>query len=321
MTGRGWAAFVAVAVLWGVPYVLIKVGVDGGLSPGFIAWARVAVGAAALLAVVPWSQVLRLLRHSFGWLLAYALMEVALPFPLVAIGEQYIASSTAAVLVAAAPVWALVVAPLVEGYRLGWRSFGGAVVGMAGVGVATGVDVAGRPGELYGAAAVLLAALCYAIGPFVIARAFSGVDPLISTAAALLLATVLLAPAAVAAPPTAITAPDVAVLLLLGLLCTAVAMACYTVVISEAGTHHALVVSYLNPLVAIVSGAVILGERPDAGLIVGLPLIVLGSWLSLRRPTALRAGAGREFAGPATAPDTSPPMDPVDVVTPSSRHR
>jgi drug/metabolite transporter (DMT)-like permease len=100
-------------------------------------------------------------------------------------------------------------------------------------------------------------------------------------AAVLLLASVFLAPAAVLDPPSAMpsTAAIVA-LVTLGVLCTAAAMVCYGVLIAEVGASRGLVITYINPVVAVTLGVILLGERPGMGMVAGLPLILLGSWLS-----------------------------------------
>jgi drug/metabolite transporter (DMT)-like permease len=76
----------------------------------------------------------------------------------------------------------------------------------------------------------------------------------------------------------------------LGLVCTAVAFVIFIVLISEAGTSRATVITYINPVVALALGVAVLGERPGTGAVAGLLLILAGSWLSTdgRLPPALR---------------------------------
>ena len=102
MTPRGWILFAAISVVWGVPYLFIKLAVDDGLSPGFVAWSRVALAALILLPIALRKGSLRGLP--LRWRAACALFEITIPFPLIAFGEQRVSSSLAAILIAAVPL-------------------------------------------------------------------------------------------------------------------------------------------------------------------------------------------------------------------------
>jgi drug/metabolite transporter (DMT)-like permease len=260
MSTRGWAAFAAVSALWGIPYLLIKVAVEDGVPPGFLAWVRVALGAVVLIGLAWKAGVLTQLRGRLGWLAAFAVAEIALPFPLIAFGEQHVDSSLAAILIAAAPVFVALLALRYDAAeRVAGRRLLGLVAGMAGVAALVGLEIPRRTDELLGAAAILGAAFCYAVGPMILKRHLADLDPRASMGASLVVAAVLLSPAA-AAPPAALPPPRaIAALLVLGLLCTAVALVCYGVLIAEAGAGRALVVTYLNPLVAVGAGMTIVG--------------------------------------------------------------
>jgi drug/metabolite transporter (DMT)-like permease len=307
MSARAWTAFAVVSVLWGIPYLLIKVAVDEGVPPGFVAWVRVVLGAVALLAFAPRAGVLKVFRGRVRWLAVFALSEIVVPFPLIAVGEQHVSSSLAAILIAAAPLFvALLALRFDASERVRGTRLAGLVIGLAGVVALMGVDVAGRADEVFGAVAVLTAALFYAAGPMVLKRHLSGADPRASMGATLILASVLLSPAAVLTPPASMpTPPAIVALLVLGLLCTAAPLVLYSVLIAEAGAGRALLITYVNPVVAVVLGVTILGERPGPGTIAGMLLILAGSWLSTRggppaRPTpADPAVASRAADGPA----------------------
>ncbi|GAA2271822.1 DMT family transporter [Nonomuraea roseoviolacea subsp. roseoviolacea] len=285
MNARAWVAFGAVSLLWGLPYLLLKVGVDGGLPPGFLAWARVMLGAVTLLVLVPRGSVRAAFRGRLRWLAAFAVAEVVLPFPLIAVGEQHVSSSLAATLIAAAPLFVAVLARRFDAAeRVTGRRLAGLLAGLAGVAALVGVDVSGRPDELLGAAAILGAAFCYAVGPMILKRRLADLDPRVSMAAVLVLSSALLAPAAVVDVPRVMpSAGVITAVVLLGVLCTAAAMVFYGMLVAEAGAGRALVITYVNPVVAVILGTALLGERPGAGMAVGLPLILLGSWLSTGR--------------------------------------
>jgi len=282
MSARAWVMFGAMSFLWGIPYLFIKIAVDEGLSPAFVSWSRVLLGAVVLLALAARAGLLSQLRGRGRWLLAYAVFEIAVPFPLIAAGEQRIDSSLAAIIIAAAP---LMVAVLALRFDPAERAHGsrlvGLLIGFSGVVVLVGVDVAGSTEELLGALAVLLAALGYAAGPMVLRKKLSDVDPRATMGVALAIATLLLTPLTAVSLPSATPSADAVVaVVVLGLLCTAAAFVVFGRLIAEIGPGRALVITYVNPVVALALGMVVLDERPGAGAIAGLLLILAGSWLS-----------------------------------------
>jgi drug/metabolite transporter (DMT)-like permease len=296
MTSRAWLLFAAVSVVWGVPYFFIKVAVEAGVPPGFVAWSRVTLGA-LLLVPLAWRRgALRGLGGRWRAIAAYTVCEVAAPFVLIAVGEQYIASSLAAILIASMP---LMVALLSMRFSLEDRATGlrlvGLFIGFGGVVALLGIDVAGRPGELLGALLVLVATLGYATAPIIVDRALADLDPMGPIAASLGLATLVLAPAAVLAPPDGLPPGDaLGALAVLGVVCTALGLVLFFRLIVEAGPSRAAVITYVNPLVAVVLGVLVLDERLGATSLAGLLAILGGSWLSTggrlgRRPRPVAA--------------------------------
>ena len=289
MTARAWLLFAAVSVVWGVPYFFIKVAVEAGVPPGFVAWSRVALGAALLLPVAWRRGALRGLGGRWRAVAAYAACEVALPFLLIAAGEQRVASSLAAILIASMPLMVALLSP--EDRPTGLR-LAGLVIGFGGVVALLGVDVAGRPGELLGAVLILVATLCYATATIIVNRGLADLDPLGPIAASLALATLGLVPAVALAPPVGVPPADaLGALAVLGFVCTALGLVLFFRLIVEAGPSRASVITYVNPLVAVVLGVAVLDERVGAVSLVGLLAILGGSWLSTR---GRRAGPGHE---------------------------
>jgi drug/metabolite transporter (DMT)-like permease len=299
MSARAWAGFAAMSALWGIPYLFIKVAVDDGLSPAFVSWARVVLAAAVLCALATRAGLLGGLRGRGRWLAAYAVVEVSIPFPLIAAGEQHIDSSLAAIIIAAAPLLVAVLALRFDhSERVAGRRLAGLVIGFSGVVALVGIDVAGRADELLGALAVLAAALCYAAGPMILRRHLADLDPRATMGVSLAIAAAVLTPAAALSPPrSAPTGESVAAILVLGLLCTAAAFVIFGRLIAEIGAGRALVITYVNPVVALALGIAVLDERPGVGAVAGLALILAGSWLSTdgRLPGSL----GRRLAGRA----------------------
>jgi drug/metabolite transporter (DMT)-like permease len=293
MSARAWAAFAAVSTLWGIPYLFIKIAVDDGVPPGFLAFVRVALGAVVLIALAWRAGVLGPLRGRWRWLTVYALFEIAVPFPLIAAGELHVASSLAAIIIASVPLFiALLALRFDPAERATGSRLVGLIMGLAGVVALVGIDVAGRGSELLGAGAILLAAVGYAAGPMVFKLHLTDLDPRAAMGASLVIAAIVLAPLAAADPPTVTpSASALVALAVLGLFCTAAAFVFFGALIAEVGPGRALVITYVAPVVAVTLGVTVLGERPGAGAVAGLLLILAGSWLSTdgRLPPGLMA--------------------------------
>ena len=284
MTARAWLLFAAVSVVWGVPYFFIKVAVEAGVPPAFVAWSRVALGAAVVVPLAWRRGALRGLGGRWRAVVAYAACEVAVPFFLIAAGEERVASSLAAILIASMPLMvALLSVWLSPDDRATGLRLVGLAIGFGGVVALLGVDVAGRPGELLGAALILVATLGYASATIIVNRRLADLDPLGPIAASLALATLVLVPAVVITPPHGAPPGDaLGALAVLGFVCTALGLVLFFRLIVEAGPSRASVITYVNPLVAVVLGVLVLDERFGAMSVVGLVAILGGSWLSTR---------------------------------------
>jgi drug/metabolite transporter (DMT)-like permease len=284
VSSRAWLAFAAISLLWGIPYLFIKIAVDGGVPPLLLAWGRIALAALVLLAIAWRAGTLAPLRGRGRWLLAYAVAELAIPFPMLGVGEERVASSTAAIVIATAP---LIVAGLALRFepaeRLDGRRLAGLLVGLGGVAALVGIDVAGSARELLGVACVFVAACGYAIGPMVLKRHLADLDPIASMGVCLAIAGIVLTPfAAVAVPSADPSGGALASVVALGVVCTALAMVTMAILVREAGAGRALLVTYVNPLIAVALGVIFLSEEPGAGAIFGLAAILVGSWLATR---------------------------------------
>jgi drug/metabolite transporter (DMT)-like permease len=301
MSRRAWLAFAATSLIWGIPYLFIRIAVRGGVTPFVLAWGRVTLAAVVLLALAWRAGTLSTLRGRWRWMAAYAVAEVTIPFPLIAAGEEHVASSLAAIIIAAVPlIGALLALRFDHSERPTPLRALGLVIGFGGVIALVGIDVAGRAGELLGTGAILLAAVGYSIGPMIIKHRLAGLDPRAMIGASLAVASVLLAPAAALDLPRAVpSAGAILSVVVLGFVCTALAFVIFTVLIHEAGTSRATVITYVNPVVAVALGVALLGEQPGAGAVAGLLLILAGSWLSTGGrlpPTLERWSASRKLS-------------------------
>jgi drug/metabolite transporter (DMT)-like permease len=292
MTPRAWAAFAGLSLIWGVPYFFIKVALRE-LSPADVVWGRVALGAVVLLPLAWRRGTLREIGSHIRPVTAFAFVEIVGPFMLITAGERWISSSLTAILMATVPLMVVVLAPLFfPSERPGRRRLAGLALGLAGVVALLGIDVAGRPRELLGAAFVLTAAVGYAVGPLIAQRYLAGVHPLAPVAVSLgISACVLAVPALLTAPAHPPSPAVLGAVAVLGLGCTAPALVLYLFLVSEAGAARASVVTYVNPAVAVILGVSVLGERLGPVSVAGLVLILLGSWLA----------TGGDAAAPAVA--------------------
>jgi drug/metabolite transporter (DMT)-like permease len=282
MTPRAWVLFALSSVIWGVPYLFIKIAVDAGVPPAFVAWARVALGAALLLPIALHRGALRGLAGRGGAIAAYTATEIAIPFVLIAVGERYVSSSLAAILVATMPLLlALLSVRISPADRPTSRRVFGLVIGLGGVVALLGIDVGGRPHELLGAALVLVATLCYATAPLIVSRYLADLDPLGPVAVSLVLATIALLPGALLGWPSALPSPAALIAIaVLGVVCTVLGLVVFFQLIAAAGASRASVITYVNPVVAVVVGVLALHEHVGTMSLAGLFLILGGSWLA-----------------------------------------
>jgi drug/metabolite transporter (DMT)-like permease len=291
VTPRGWLLFGSLSLVWGTPYLFIKIAVDAGLTPGFIAWSRVIIGALVLLPLAIRNDAFRGLP--IRWVFAFAVAEMFIPFPLVAFAEERISSSLTAILLASLPLIVVGLGVFFNGdERPTPLRLTGMIIGLAGVAALVGIDIGGGESEMIGAAAALVAALSFASAALIVKHRLTDHDPEGTVTAALAIAAVLFVPIGIAGiPAEAPHADAIAAVAALGVLCSAIAVPLFIRTVAEIGVSRTTVSTYVQPLVALALGVVILGESAGAGALVGMLLIIAGSWLSTdgRLPPALVA--------------------------------
>ena len=305
MSRRGAILFAAMGVIWGIPYLLIKVA-DSGVSVPVLVWTRVTVGALILVPVAlaqgAWRPEGRaLLRRYWPWVLSYALIEIIAPWALLSTAEHRLSSSTSGLLIASVPAIGALLAWFLGRERLSRVRAAGLALGFAGVALLAAPN-AGR-GDLLADAEVLLVAVCYAAGPMIANRKLVGVPSIAANATCLVIAAVVYTPAAVLTwPHTVPSARVLASLAALGAVCTAAGLVGYFMLIAEIGAARATVVTYLNPAVAVALGAGILGEQLTPAIGVAFALILAGSVLATRGPARTGAPADERSRTQPTAP-------------------
>jgi len=297
MNWRVWMAFVALGVIWGIPYFFIKLAVRE-VSPFVVAWGRIALAALILLPLAWRRGSLAAMRQRAQPLIALALVEFAIPYPAISLGERWVSSSMTGILIATVP---LTIAALSRFFGVhdplsAWRLFGLAL-GLAGVVGLLGLGGVEGPLGWAGVGCMLVAIVGYAAGGLIIQRHFQGVEPTAPVALSLGIAALLLLPPALLGMPTqwpsALALGSIAVL---GLICTAIAMLLMFYLISHAGAARASVITYINPAVASLLGVLVLHEHLGLGGMLAFALILLGSWLATRRDPQQGAAAPRPRA-------------------------
>jgi drug/metabolite transporter (DMT)-like permease len=286
MTRRGWLLFAAMAVIWGIPYLLIKIAV-AELTPATLVLLRTTVAGLILVPLAAARGDIRPLLRRWRWVVAYTFVEVAAPWILLSDAERRLSSSLAGLLIAGVPLVGSLLVWIVGGDdRPDLRRIVGLVVGFVGVALVVGLDVA--TDDLLAVGEVGLVVIGYAIGPMIIARRLQGAPAVGVVAASLALTALAYAPIGLAQLPAAL--PSVQVLLsvvVLGVVCTALAFLLFFALIAEVGPIRATIITYFNPAVALALGVVLLNEPFTVGLASGFALIALGSFVATRRPRGM----------------------------------
>ena len=278
MSRRGWTLFLLLGIAWGIPYLLIKVAVAEIPVPVLV-FVRVTLGAAILLPLALRRPQRAGLAGHWGAMAVFATLEFILPWGLLSHAEIRISSSTAGLLMASIPILALVIRRLSgEREHIGGRRRLGLVAGFAGVLVLAGPDLAG---DGWAIAEVLLAAICYAAAAVIAARRLGNVPALPMTAACLSLASAAyLVPAMTAWPDAVPSLATIAAITVLAVFCTAIAFIGFFELIREVGVTRTVVVTYLNPAVAVAAGALVLSEPLTSTVLLAFALILGGSVLA-----------------------------------------
>jgi drug/metabolite transporter (DMT)-like permease len=277
------ALFALLAIVWGIPYALIKVAVRD-MPVEDVVFGRLLIGAVALLPLAIHRGAFAGLRERWRWIVPLAAVQMAGPFTLITLGERWVSSSLAGVLVASNPLWiALLALAFDHSERASGRNLVGLLAGIVGVGLLLGVDLGGGQ-PLLGGALITLAALGYACGGLLTKHRFAGTQPLgLSVACMSVSAAMLAIPAAFALPDHVPTTSAVVSVAVLGLFCTGIAFILFYALLAQVGAARSSLVAYIAPIVAVLVGVGFLGDSLGAASIVGIVVILAGSRLAARR--------------------------------------
>ena len=304
MNRRSWILMSLLAALWGASYLFIKVSLEDGLDPVFIVFARIALGALVLVPLALRARAMAQMRGFMGPILFMAIVQVALPFLLITLGEQHITSALTGILVSAAPIFtALIAARFDDDERPHGVATAGVVMGIVGVVLLFGVDLSGDAQALAGGLMVLLATVGYAVGSLYLKHHMRGVDPVGIAASTMVAGTIVLLPFGLLTVPA--QTPElqtIGAMLALGAGGTGIAFAIYFTLIAEIGPGRASLVAYIAPGFAVLYGVTLLSEPLTLGAILGLILILAGSWVA-----AEGRWPGQSKATPALPLEPPPP--------------
>jgi drug/metabolite transporter (DMT)-like permease len=287
MTRRGALLFAAMCVIWGIPYLLIRVAV-GEIAPAMLVFARTAIGALILMPIVLARGGLRGIGRKWIPLLAFAAFEIGVPWFFLSSAEQHISSSLAALLISCVPLLGIVIAPLFGNREgIGLVGMGGLALGLVGVAAIVGLDL--RASGVTPLVQMVFVVIGYALGPAVVRRYLTGVPSISVTGISLAACAVVYAPLAAARWPQAVPGAGVlASVAVLAVVCTAAAFLLFFALIEEIGPVRATVITYINPAVAALAGITILHESFTVGMAIGFVLVLAGSVLATRRRSSTK---------------------------------
>jgi drug/metabolite transporter (DMT)-like permease len=284
VTRRGWWLFAALGVIWGLPYLLIKIAV-ADISPAALVFLRTALGALLLAPLAFGRGEVRAILPHWRPIVAFTVAEMAVPWVLLSDAERHISSGLTGLLIAAVPLVGAVLAAVSGHERIAGRRLAGLLVGFAGVVVLLGLDTTHDSALALVQMAIVV--LGYAAGALLISRWLTGLPSLAVVTTSLALCAIAYAPFALPGlagglPP----ARALAAVAALGVVCTAVAFVVFFRLIAEVGAVRATVVTYVNPAVAVALGVLVLGEPVTVGTVTGFALILAGSLLATRAHAA-----------------------------------
>ncbi|WP_250008552.1 DMT family transporter [Actinoplanes sp. M2I2] len=294
MNRRAWFLFLVVSVLWGIPYFLIKIAIED-LSPLLVVFGRVAIAAIVLLPFAAARGTLSKLRGRMGPVFVLAFVHILGPFLLITYGETHISSSLTGLLIAVEPV--AIALLMIRSERLTPIRVAGLALGFGGVALLVGLDLSGDRLGLLGAGMVLVAAISYAVATMLVQRRLADVPAESLVGATTGITALALAPFAVfSLPAEPVRVEAWAALAVLGFFCTALALLAFYQLIGQVGSTRAGLVTYVNPVVAVLLGVALLDEHFGVSTIVGFTLVAAGCWLSTRPVPATIGAVGEPVA-------------------------
>jgi drug/metabolite transporter (DMT)-like permease len=285
MSRRAYFHFAVSGLLWGIPYLLMKVAVRD-IPPTVIVCGRVLIGAAILIPIAIHQKVLMDAIRGWRYVLPYAIFEMMIPWILITNAEKKISSGLAGLLIATVPIWSTIFASM-TGDKTVWHSkrLAGILVGFVGLIGLVGYESIIGSSDPLSIAMMLVTAMSYSYAVNMISQKLPDVSGIAINAVAMIFTAIAYAPLMIVQFPEASTVSKEAALSLiaLGVFSTALAFISYFIVMKEIGPARASVITYVNTAIAVVLGVLILSEPLTLGIMIGLPLVMIGSFLASRK--------------------------------------
>ena len=284
MTRRHLGLFVLVGFLWGVPYLFMRVAVREW-EPSVVVFGRVVIGAAILFPIAIRRGVVKETLRGFKWIFIYALFEMCGPWYLITHAETKINSGLAGLLVATVPIWSTIYSSL-AGDKTVWhhKRLLGIVIGFIGLVLIVGIETISGTADSFSVFQTVLAAILYSTAMAIILKGMPNGDGVAINAIAMAITAIIFAPSAILSWPEKTPSFNATASLIgLGVLSTGIAFMVYFKLVKEIGQARGSMVTYLNTAFAVVLGVLILGEPLTIGIIVGLPLVLVGSYFASRK--------------------------------------
>lgn len=288
MSRRGFYLFLAIGLAWGVPYFFLAVAGKDFSTPTVI-FSRVTIGALVMVPLAIKRGALKPALKAWPWVLSFAAIEMIGPWFLLTEAERHIPSGLAGLMIATVPIYGMLIAYFFQGDKSVRhpKTLAGLAIGFTGVVLLVGIDsITGTFQPLYLFMAVL-AALGYAIAPAIANAKLQDVPTVGVIGLSLTMVSAFYAIPAISALPSEIaagpSAESVWSLIGLGVISSAIAFVMFFELVKEVGSARATLVTYPNTAWALLLGIVFLHEPITIGLLTGLPLVAIGSYLALRK--------------------------------------
>jgi drug/metabolite transporter (DMT)-like permease len=292
MSRKGLILFLIAGTAWGLPYLFIRVAVED-FSTWTIVFARVLIGAAVLIPIAINRKVLKPALKAWPYVLAYAVIEMVFPWFLITEAERVINSGLAGLLVATVPFFGLLIGLFYQKDKslAHPKTLAGLVIGFTGVTLLVGIDALSGHISLPHVGMIILAALGYSVAPVIVATRIPKVSAVAVNGLAMAIVAIVYAiPAALSLPAEIAGNPPLESwlsILGLGVICSAVAFVAFFQLIREIGSTRSTLVTYMNMAVAVILGILILDEPITAGILIGFPLVLIGSYLATKKHTGV----------------------------------
>jgi drug/metabolite transporter (DMT)-like permease len=287
MSRRALFHFAISGLFWGIPYLLMKVAVED-IPPAVIVCGRVLIGAAILIPIAIHQKVLMDAIRGWRYVLPYALFEMMIPWILITNAEKKISSGLAGLLIATVPIWSTIFASM-NGDKTVWHSkrIVGLLVGFIGLIGLVGYESILGTSDPLSIAMILVAAISYAFAVQMITQKLPDVSGIAINGLAMVFTAIAYLPFMISEfpEPSLVSAESAISLLALGIFSTALAFISFFIVLKEIGPARSSIVTYVNTAIAVVLGVLILSEPLTLGIMIGLPLVMIGSFLASRKPT------------------------------------